>query len=164
MKRGVSDWLSPPCSDSPSGLYVQSVDPLSEISVLGVQSSKVDVTKRLLSNEAFKVVIGDDVFRQEWVKQDLDKLLINGKPNKKKWSEIHPVTGADASLVLPWFTFAIHFVYNIPNQPEDKNLVLTPVTIKKILDGKASNWTDSDIAVENPWIASIVPPPGFIKV
>jgi ABC-type phosphate transport system substrate-binding protein len=61
-------------------------------------------------------------------------------------------------------TFAVHFVYSIPGRPADQDLVLTPTTLKKILNGQASDWTDSDIIIDNPWISSLSPAPGSIQV
>jgi len=140
------------------------VDEWSEITFSSLPSSQIDVTKRLAANEAFKVVIGDDVYTKDWVAPDLAKVVNNGMPVQKPWDEIHPATGSDTSLVLPWFTFAIHFVVNIPGQPDDEELVLTPNSITKILDGLATNWTDIDITIDNPWIDSLSPAPGLIKV
>ena len=140
------------------------MDPTAKVSLLALQSSQIDTSKRLQSNEAFKIVIGEEVYRHAWVKEDRDKVLAQGAPISKKWSEMHPPTGDDASLVLPWLTFAVHFVYNIPGRPEDQDLVLTTTTLKKILNGQASNWTDSDIIIDNPWISSLSPAPGFIQV
>ena len=151
------------------------MDPTAEISLLALQSSQVDTSKRLQNNEAFKIVIGDEVYQHAWMKEDIDKVLggvasnhsifansAQGAPVSQKWSEIHPPTGEDTSLVLPWMTFAVHFVYNIPGA--DQDLVLTPTTLKKILNGQASKWTDSDIIIDNPWISSLSPVPGFIQV
>jgi len=140
------------------------VDKWSEITFSSLPSSQIDVTKRLAANEAFKVVIGDDVYTKDWVAPDLAKVVNNGMPVQKPWDEIHPATGSDTSLVRPWFTFAIHFVVNIPGQPDDEELVLTPNSITKILDGLATNWTDIDITIDNPWIDSLSPAPGLIKV
>ena len=140
------------------------MDPTAEVSLRVLQSSQIDTSKRLQSNEAFKVVIGEEVYQQAWAKEDRDKVLAHGAPISKKWSEIHPPQGADTSLVLPWMTFAVHFVYSIPGRPADKDLVLTPTTLKKILNGQASDWTDSDIIIDNPWISSLSPSPGFIQV
>ena len=67
-------------------------------------------------------------------------------------------------MVFPLYTFAIHFVVNIPSQPADQQFVLTPRTLRKILNGLATNWTDADIAADNPWINTISPRPGYIKV
>ncbi len=149
----------------------QTVDPSADISLLALPSSKIDTSKRLQSNEAFKVVIGDEVYQHDWVKEDREKVIPQGKPTSKDWDEIHPATGADTSLVLPWFSFGVHFVYSIPGQlcpstlsaalcpiqhpHKDKDLVLTPGTLKKILNGQGSNWTDAEILVENPWISSL---------
>jgi hypothetical protein len=140
------------------------VDPTAEVSLLALQSSQIDASKRLQSHEAFKVVIGEEVYQQAWVKEDRDKVLAQGAPISKKWSEIHPAKGDDTSLVLPWLTFAVHFVYSIPGRPANQDLVLTPTSLKKILNGQASNWTDSDIIIDNPWITSLSPAPGFIQV
>ena len=63
-----------------------------------------------------------------------------------------------------FFSFAIHFVVNIVNQPTDKELVLTPNSIRKILDGLDTTWTDPDIIVDNDWISTISPKPGIVKV
>ncbi len=137
------------------------MDSSAEIYLLQLQSSQIDTSKRLQSNEAFKVVIGDEVYQHDWVKEDRDKVIPQGKPISKDWDEIHPATGADTSLVLPWFSFGVHFVYSIPGHlataspHKDKDLVLTPGTLKKILNGQASNWTDADIIIENPWILSL---------
>jgi hypothetical protein len=133
----------------------QTVDPSADISLLALPSSKIDTSNRLQSNEAFKVVIGDEVYQHAWVKEDRDKVLREGHPIAKDWDEIHPANGADTSLVIPWFSFGVHFVYSIPGRPADKDLVLTPGTLKKILNGQASNWTDADILIENPWISSL---------
>ena len=143
---------------------LQSVDEWSEVNFDTMPFSEIKVTERLSENEAFKVVIGDEVYEQAWMAQDLEKLINDGMPVDKPWSDIHPPTGSDSSLVLPWFAFAVHFIVNIPGQPEDKELVLTPNSIRKILDGHATNWTDSDITIDNPWIESLSPAPGFIKV
>ena len=140
------------------------MDPTVDVSLRVVQSSQIDTSKRLQSNEAFKVVIGEEVYQQAWAKEDRDKVLAQGAPISKKWSEIHPAKGEDTSLVLPWLTFAVHFVYSIPGRPANQDLVLTPTSLKKILNGQASNWTDSDIIIENPWISSLSPAPGFIQV
>ena len=140
------------------------MDPTAEVSLLALQSSQIDTSKRLQSNEAFTVVIGEEVYQQAWVKEDRDKVLAQGAPISKKWSEIHHAKGDDTSLVLPWFTFAVHFVYSIPGRPADQDLVLRPTTLKKILNGKASGWTDSDIIIDNPWISSLSPAPGSIQV
>ena len=138
------------------------MDPTAEVTLLALQSSQIDTSKRLQSYEAFKVVIGEGVYQHAWVKEDRDKVLAQGAPISKKWSEMHPPTGEDTSLVLPWMTFAVHFVYNIPGA--DQDLVLTPTTLKKNLNGQASKWTDSDIIIDNPWISSLSPVPGFIQV
>ncbi len=57
---------------------------------------------------------------------------------------------------------------NIVNQPTDKELVLTPNSIRKILDGLDTTWTDPDIIVcnivDNDWISTISPKPGIVKV
>ena len=140
------------------------MDPTVDVSLRVVQSSQIDTSKRLQSNEAFKVVIGEEVYQQAWVKEDRDKVLAQGTPISKKWSEIHPAKGDDTSLVLPWLTFAVHFVYSIPGRPANQDLVLTPTSLKKILNGQASNWTDSDIIIDNPWISSLSPSPGLIQV
>ena len=157
------------------------MDPSADISLLALPSSKIDTSKRLQSNEAFKIVIGDEVYQHDWVKEDRDKVLPGGKPTTKDWDEIHPATGADTSLVLPWFSFGVHFVYSIPGQlcpltlsadkctaaafpHKDKDLVLTPGTLKKILNGQASNWTDAEILLENPWISSLPDANTAIKV
>ena len=131
------------------------MDPSADISLLALPSSKIDTSKRLQSNEAFKIVIGDEVYQHDWVKEDREKVIPGGKPTSKDWDEIHPATGADTPLVLPWFSFGVHFVYSIPSRPADKELVLTPGTLKKILNGQASNWTDPDIIIENPWIKDL---------
>ncbi len=140
------------------------MDPSAEVSLLALPASQIDTSKRLQSNEAFKVVIGDEVYQQAWVTEDRDKVLSQGKPTSKDWDEIHPATGADTSLVVPWFSFGVHFVYSIPGRPADKDLVLTPGTLKKILNGQARNWTDPDIITENPWISSVPAANAVIQV
>ena len=140
------------------------MDPTAEVSFLALQTSQIDTSKGLQSNEAFKVVIEEEVYQQAWVKEYRDKVLAQGAPTLKKWSEIHPTKGDDTSLVLHWLTFAVHFVYSIPGRPADQDLVLTPTTLKKVLNGQASNWTDRDIIIDNPWISSLSPAPGFIQV
>lgn len=148
------------CSD----ILFQSVDPMSDVTLLEKPSADIDLSKRLASNEAFKVVLGDAVYDEPWVAEDRSFVLKNGQPVKGKWSELYPVEGRDASMVFPFFSFAIHFVVNIVNQPTDKELVLTPNSIRKILNGMATTWTDPDIIADNDWISTISPKPGIIKV
>jgi len=140
------------------------VDQGSTITFSSLPSSQIDVTKRLAAHEAFKVVIGDEVYAQDWFAPDLAKVIDNGIPVQTPWDEIHPPEGANNSLVLPCFTFAILFVVNIPGQPRNNELVLTPKSITRILDGLATNWTDGEITADNLWINSLSPAPGFIKV
>jgi hypothetical protein len=147
-----------------SNILLQSVDPISQVTLLEKPSADIDVSKRLAFNEAFKVVLGDAVYDQPWVAEDRSLVLNNGQPVKRKWSELYPEEGRDTSMVFPFFSFAIHFVVNIVNQPTDKVLVLTPNSLRKILNGLATNWTDPDIIADNDWISTISPTPGIIKV
>ena len=141
------------------------MDPMSDVTVTRVPASSViDVSKRLLPNEAYKIVLGDDVYRQPWVSEDRSIVLVNGKPVDKRWNQLYPETGQDTSMVVPLYAFAIHFMVNIRNQPKDQELVLTPKTLRKIMNGLATNWTDADIAADNAWINTISPRPGYIRV
>jgi hypothetical protein len=140
------------------------VDSVSDVTITEVPaSSGIDVSKRLLPNEAFKVVLGDGVYRQSWVTEDRSIVLGQGRPVDKRWNQLYPETGQNSSMVFPLYTFAIHFVVNIPGQTADQQFVLTPRTLRKILNGLATNWTDADIAADNPWINTISPRPGYIK-
>ena len=67
---------------------------MSDVTVTRVPaSSGIDVSKRLLPNEAFKVVLGDDVYRQPWVAEDRSIVLVNGRPVDKRWNQLYPETG-----------------------------------------------------------------------
>ena len=56
--------------------------------------------------------------------------------------------GGDA-YDLPLYISPIAVVYN---QPEVKNLQLSPATIAKIFDGKITTWNDAAIAADNPGV------------
>ena len=105
-------------------------------------SSVVDVSKRLQPNEAFKVVVGDEVYSQPWVAQDRSKVLTaTGEPVDIEWSKIHPETGADASLVTQLVGFP-----GLPEQTgRDKGEanVLTAVRRHRCCPGTRLEFTSS---------------------
>ena len=52
------------------------------------------------------MVVGDEVYSQPWVSADRSKVLTaTGERISSEWSEIHPETGADASLVTQLVEF-----------------------------------------------------------
>lgn len=115
----------------------------------------IDTSERLPLNVGFRVVIGNDVYKEEWVKQDMNKVYNSGKLLGAPWDSLHPENGEDTSVVLPWFAFALHFQVSIPGQSADNELVLTPITLKGILEGTISTWNDAALLVENPWLSTL---------
>jgi hypothetical protein len=96
---------------------MQSIDSISEVTATPILSSVIDVSKRLQPNEAFKVVVGDEVYSQPWAAADRSKVLTAaGEPIDKAWSEIHPETGADTSLVTQLIAFSCLAVQNRSEQ------------------------------------------------
>jgi len=101
------------------------------------------VDKPLNTTEAWRVVVGNDVFQQDWFKNnqyDVKHDLIKGQ---------------ETYIALPWYLTPLVVIYHLPSNYISANdqLVLDRRAIVDLLNGEIITWDNSHINRLNPWLA-----------
>mmetsp|Transcript_9355 Transcript_9355/g.17505 ORF Transcript_9355/g.17505 Transcript_9355/m.17505 type:complete len:1198 (-) Transcript_9355:274-3867(-) len=93
--------------------------------------------------EMWRVVLGNDLFTQEWFTQN-------------QYNENHDLLiGKTSYLALPWYLYPLMVVYHIPANyiTDEDHLVLDKISLVALLSGELSSWDDSHLNLLNPWLA-----------
>lgn len=104
-------------------------------------TSGVDVP--LNSTEMWRVVIGNDIFAQDWFMQN-------------QYNEKHELlVGQTTYMAVPWYLYPLMVVYHIPANyiTKDDHLVMDKLSLIALFSGEMISWDDSHLNLLNPWLA-----------
>jgi len=116
-------------------------DPQTLLSYIPNATSGVDVP--LNSTEMWRVVIGNDIFAQDWFMQN-------------QYNEKHELlVGQTTYMAVPWYLYPLMVVYHIPANyiTKDDHLVMDKLSLIALFSGEMISWDDSHLNLLNPWLA-----------